>query len=260
MNIFLEDTWDATDVIDYCHDHGYNCTVLSPSQLRSMESEDFIKYTYLCNTDIVQEHLRKLALLHSHSYKNNINNLVPDTYESTYTFGRTITKMPFSDVKKISKISPIFIKPLSNDKSFDGQIYYQDDYFLGQLPRDDEIVYTSECVKFMAEYRLLIGYSENEKRMKLYGHGLISGHNMDDIFQSYHTQSYINKVIQWTPEKQFRCVDIGYTKTGWQIVEINPPFSLDDHHIPLHQYMDFVIGACNNIKNQILLESNPENF
>jgi hypothetical protein len=65
---------------------------------------------------------------------------------------------------------------------------------------------------------------------------------------------FINDLINLTGEK-FRCIDICLIKQNnqlkWGIVEINPPFSLDDYEILFENYIDFCIDSCNYIKNMI---------
>jgi len=50
----------------------------------------------------------------------------------------------------------------------------------------------------------------------------------------------------------FRCIDIGMNQSNqWFIVEINPPFSLDNHTIDMNQYIEFCIDSCQYIWEKI---------
>jgi hypothetical protein len=193
----------------------------------------------MCNTIIVKYHLNELGLLH----------LIPDTYEETYhqLYSREIKKVKFSEVKSTSH--GIFIKPTTNDKIFSGQIYYgvygvygvyDNVSFIGDLPDENDVVYSSEIVIFLSEYRILVGHG------KVYGIGYMQGQT-----NVYPDDFIINKIIELTP-LNFRCVDVGLTnKNKWIVVEINPPYSLDQYDIPLADYMQFVIDAASYLQNEI---------
>lgn len=229
MKILLEDTWLADDIKTYAKDNFLICDELSVEELYNYDSIKFFNCVYFCNTDIVQFHLK------------NINHLeiVPNTYDNKYDkfYMRSIELIKFKEVK-----SGYFIKPLSNDKIFDGQIYEDNDKFIGKLPDPETIIYQVNKLTFLCEYRLLIG------NKKLYGYGFIQGIypniqiNKNDI---------VEEIVNLT--SNYLCIDIGYTSElkKWVIVEINPPFSLDDHKIPLNDYMLFCIDACNYIRNLI---------
>lgn len=93
--------------------------------------------------------------------------------------------------------------------------------------------------------RLLIGNG------KLYGHGHICKAKTD----LYLKEMDIQKLIDLTGDS-YRCIDIGLVMKPtykWMIVEINPPFSLDDHQIPLNNYMEFCIDACSYL-NKLIYE------
>jgi len=232
MIVLLEDTWEAEDIKQYCRLHNYECRELSVDCLMSYDSNEFLSCVYFCNTDIVQHHLKNLNLQH----------IVPNTYEEKYTefFKRNIKKRVFGSITEDEL--PLFIKPTTKDKVFDGQILHPYhtfqcsfvDTFLGKLPLKDDIVYTSKVVTFVSEHRLLIG------KNKLYGIGFMSGINMKDILPT----KFVNKLVEITDD--FRCVDVGYAKElkCWVVVEINPAFSLDDYDIDIEDYMNFCIDSC----------------
>jgi len=237
--ILLEDTWleDAQDIIDYCSDLHYEYHIYSVDELYEFDSIKFFapNNVYFCNTDIVQYHLNKV----------NLWNLtfVPDTYEQIYQqfYKRNIQRRLYGSIDQNTEL-PLFMKPVTNDKIFDGQVFYSEDTFLGKIPTNDTMVYTTDVLTILSEYRLLIGNS------KLYGKGLISGINLDDVLPN----KMINEICNCT-DNLFRCIDIGYSKElkNWIIIEINPPFSLDDHHIPLADYMTFCIDSCKNINSYV---------
>jgi hypothetical protein len=225
--ILLEDSWEADDIKEYASRHHIDLIEMTPDELYAMSSDDFIHETYFCNTDIVQYHLRKLGLE---------TKIIPDCYDSRFGkfYQRQILKMPFSEIGRrasgLGSKLPVFVKPYANDKSFDGTVYSgRPDDFFGGVPPDDILCYVAEPIKILSEYRLLVGNG------KKYGIGYICGVRMDDI----PINPYINAA-----GNSYLCIDIGLTKNGWVVVEINPPFSLDDHDIQLDDYMAFCIDAC----------------
>ena len=137
----------------------------------------------------------------------------------------------------------VFIKPSLNNKSFDGQIYYDDDRFVGPLPDKNDEIYVCEKITFLCEYRLLVGHN------KIYGFGFMQGLYPDIKLESI--LNFVNDVVSKT-DNRYLCIDIGYIKEikKWSIVELNPPFSLDDYNIPLKDYINFCIDSCNYISKQ----------
>ena len=224
--ILIEDTWnidgEANDIIKWCTDHQYDYRIMTQDELRSISDLEFKNSIYFCHTDIVREH----------------NIPFPDTYEDKYKsfMKRKINTMRFDEFDFDNIPFPIFIKPIGNDKSFDGTIVsnedqYATDVILNTYPKP-VYIYTSEVIKFVSEYRLLIG------NKKLYGRGRMIGKVMKL------DNSFINELIEITDT--YRCIDIGYSNemNTWMVVEINPPFSLDDYEIDIDSYMNFCIDAC----------------
>jgi len=231
MKVLLEDTWGATDIINYCKDKNIECIVLSESDL--MKREDFFESIYFCSTDIISKKLEEKGRL----------DLIPDTYDKIYTdfYHRTINKVMFSDIiKELDGHKEIFVKPVTNNKLFDGKVITSMDDFemFGETaPSLDTYVYRSDVVEILSEARLLIGNG------RLYGHSHISKQEND----SYLKNLNIEKLIELTGDK-FVCIDIGMIPSDkWIIIEINPPYALDDYQIPLENYMEFCIDACKYI-------------
>lgn len=223
--ILLEDSWHAQDIVDYCSRNAIRCDVMSADALRKMNSTEFLQCAYFCNTATVQHHLRAVGR----------EDLVPDTYEHAYSqfYNRSFSKSMFKDVDLSS--GPKFVKPAENSKLFDGKVVQSLSDF-DERPPEDCIVYSTTPVQFAAEYRLLIGNG------KLYGCGHVRGARVDKDGLS----EMANKIIATTAGANFRCVDVGLLADIKKliVVEINPPFSLEDYAIPLSAYMSFCIDAC----------------
>lgn len=149
--------------------------------------------------------------------------------------------------KNIKFDKPYFIKSCGNDKSIDGKVIaYANEYdsYGMETPDPEADVYVCEPLTILSKQRLLIGGG------KLYGYGHMSGARTDSNFLN---EIDIENLIDITGDN-FRCIDIGLIMEPvckWIVVEINPPFSLDDYDIHLESYMEFCIDACQWINNQI---------
>ena len=237
MIFYLEDVWnedgEADDIIEYACVNNIELKIKSYADLMKIKSVDFLSEIYFCNTDIVQYHLKNIGVL---------NVIVPDTYDMKYKYHyyRDIEKILFIDF--LNKYNGIkrFIKPLENNKLFDGQIISSIDDFTDygiKIPDNNSLVYSCKPIKILSEVRLLIGNG------KIYGHS----HMCKEKNNSYlDDKNFIDDIILITGNT-FKCIDIGYIynkekcKFLWCIIEINPPFSLDDYAIPINDYINFCI-------------------
>lgn len=233
-NIYLERSWEATDIKEFFSGDNDQVHELSQEDLYKLPSRDFLSGVYFCSTDIVQHHLQKVGLSH----------LVPVAYESAYQhlLKRQTCICLLSQLPILLAKGPLFVKPYLSNKDFDGRVISSLEDYTSRgisLPGPGTICYVSEIINIVSEYRLLIG-----NQGKLYGVGHMRGTRMgvtDDILKPF---------LDATSE--FRCVDIGFVpELGWILVEINPPFSLDDYDIPLNGYMDFCIDACHAISSVV---------
>lgn len=227
--VLLEDSWQAQDIVDYCAQNAVQCDIVSADALEKMHSAEFLQCAYFCNTETVQHHLRAVGRA----------DLVPDTYEAAYNqfFCRSFSRSMLKEVD-LSK-GPRFVKPADNGKLFTGKVVQSLSDF-DDCPPLDCIVYTTDPILFVAEYRLLIGNG------KLYGRGHMCKERVEDDG----LDQIQNDLVAVTGEN-FRCVDVGLTSGKWIVVEINPPFSLDDYGIALQAYMSFCIDACASLARKV---------
>ena len=68
--MLLEDTWEASDIIEECSRLQIACSELTAGAMFNYDSELFIQHTFMCDTAIVHKHLKLLSL----------ESKVPDTY------------------------------------------------------------------------------------------------------------------------------------------------------------------------------------
>ena len=247
MKILLEDNWtydgEADDIIEYSKINNIECIILNKNELLQLDSCYFLENIYFCNTEIVQYHLKN----------TNRGDLIPDTYDKRFhdLYHRTIEKMSILEFKnKYNGITNKFIKPCGNDKYFDGRLINNltDFELYGvDIPEDNLMIYCCEPMDIIAEVRLLVG------NHKIYGYGHMSITIIDNFYQD---ELFIKKLFECI-ENDYLCVDIGYIydKTNnifrWVVIEINPPFSLDDYDISFNQYINFCIDVCKYINQKI---------
>jgi len=285
--VLLEDTWEAEDVIEECAKRGISCTEMTVDELKAVDPPRFAKSTYMCSTEIVQAHLKTVNGSGGDEVAGKESSYfakVPGTYpiELQPLFRRKIEQRKLETIG-VSEL-PLFVKPMSNDKAFDGTVVANDEQLKDLIESinsdsskgtsaDTIDVYTAEVVKFSCEYRLFVGAG------RLYGTGKIrddrtmgaseqEGNEEVEkegnklvitpscvMMNGGPSSAFMAEVIALCGEK-YMAVDVGLmTKPGgddkggdWSLVEVNPPFSLDDHGLPIGPYMDYCVDACKWIR------------
>ncbi len=240
----LEKEWEADDIIDYCNNNNIECKEMSQDEIYNMNNIFKNNYTLFCHTDIIQKNLNKYNSVHI------LSDFIPDTYHVDFKefYKRNIDKTEFSNLDKNIITYPYFVKSVGNDKSIDGTVVKNMDDLLWLCIvnkvnlQSKQMVYITEVVDFICEYRLLIGGN------KIYGIGYQRGKKMTI------PQDFIKELIQIS-KGRFFCIDCGYitSKSEWAVIEINPPYSLDQFDIPLNDYISFCVDAQKHILSKILL-------
>jgi hypothetical protein len=237
--VLLEASWEADDIKAECARLGLVCNELSQELLAGLPPAEFVRSTFCCNTAVVQAQLRAAGA----------SSGVPDTYpdELAAFLHRRVKLGTLGDVD--AHELPLFVKPQTNDKAFDGVVVHD----TAQLQRiraevaaeagpacvDAVAVFTADVVVFTVEYRLFIG------RGRLYGSGIRDG----DATLPPPPAAFVNSVVAASGDK-FWAVDVGLmdgvggTDTRWALVEVNPPFALDDCGLHIEPYMQYCIDAC----------------
>ena len=245
--VLLEDTWEADDIKDECSRVSITCRELSVGDIEEVNAIEFSKSTFMCNTELTQRKLREAGLLNKvpSTYPNSLQNLLKRSVKQ-----RILKTISVSDL-------PIFIKPVSNDKSFDGRVV-QDMPGLASLREEagdgECLVWVAEKVCFLVEHRLFVGGGE------LYGTGRIQGKG-----DAVPPESFVREVLACCGVDVFWAVDVGLMTplpgTGeggggnrgqeegseeecWAVVEVNPPFALDDHGLAIEPYCRYCRDAC----------------
>eukprot|EP00768_Dysnectes_brevis_P006310 gnl/Dysnectes_brevis/4915_a6829_803.p1 GENE.gnl/Dysnectes_brevis/4915_a6829_803~~gnl/Dysnectes_brevis/4915_a6829_803.p1 ORF type:complete len:283 (+),score=-16.43 gnl/Dysnectes_brevis/4915_a6829_803:60-908(+) len=262
-HVILEDTWLDDDCIELNDIHLY-CTknkqlivrVMKRSEIEELNCETFFDKAFFCNTEIVQSKMREVG---SDLYQR----CVPDTYDPRFQelFKRRIRQDEFGRFfsQKIDR-NPVFIKPVSNDKLFDGRVVVDPvadfvDYGLS-VPDSDTAIYICDPYEFAYELRLFVGNGKLYGQAHMRGPTPLSGESYPQLIDS----GILERVVQLSGS-DFLCVDIGFGSPvcphaeahagQWMIVELNPPFSLDDYDLCLDTYMNYCLDACAYISNEV---------
>lgn len=246
--VLLEDTWEADDVKEECIKHHVPCDEMTVIELEQYSTLEFVQSTYMCNTELIQRKLAEVGLLTK----------VPSTYPDSL-FGllkRSVEQRTLKDLKLTDL--PVFVKPVSNDKSFDGRVVTDEgglEHLLEDGGHDLECpIWAAERVSFLVEHRLFVGGG------KLYGMGRIQGSS-----DALPDESFISEVLSCCGPDVFWAVDVGLLVRAntsgkqeghkkhegneeqeccWAVVEVNPPFALDDHGLAIGPYCRFCQDAC----------------
>lgn len=255
MLVLLEDTWEADDVREECERLKIPCRELTVEQLSAYEPREFVDSVYMCNTEIVQRKLRDAF------GEAKFDAVVPCTYPQSLAslFHRKIDRKLLSRVE--AEDLPVFIKPATNDKAFDGRVV-RDTTALATLRKEateysgethEVEIYVSTVVEFWAEYRLFVGAGN------LYGMGMIrdvrkqksdTTVQLSDSCQGDPPRAFVDDVLACCGDHAFWVVDVGVLvatcpgQSQWAVVEVNPPFALDDHGLHIEPYCRYCIDAC----------------
>lgn len=291
--VLLEDSWEAADVIEECARLGITCTELAPEELRANYSaETFVgEHTFMCNTDLVQEKLREyfgcgdleavgaVPCTYPQEFLGGVDTPSVDTSSldsAEYFFARTIRRRTLGEVAAELESSdfkqPLFVKPASNDKAFDGKVVRDKEDLEAILEEvrktaavDSFPVFTAPPVRFRIEYRLFIGggriyrgtTSEDSSGDSWYMVRAEPG--LDTLFAEKGAgkqgacpvpdAAFVDAILDKVGPERFWVVDIGLVaaeaaEEQWAIVEVNPPFSVDDHGLEIELYCQYCFHTC----------------
>lgn len=215
---------DIDDLLEWCKASEIVVNEVSEDDLANMDSKEFVKTPAFTNTEVVSKHLV------------NLGKKIVDTYEPRFMelFGRKIWK-------GIPDKFPVFVKPCTNDKAFDGVVVNSLEDLAEHLEKYDlnisdfDEFYLSEVVKFVEEKRMLIG------------RGLKYNREPDWI-----PQEFIDKLLECAGKEYFTVdvglVDAGHGELECKIVEVNPPYSIDSHDIHIDTYMRFCMDFFGSLR------------
>lgn len=231
MKIIIQDTWkeeDDLELLEY---------VKKNHELIILSKEDLLKITNIndygcifCDTAILQQIFFNIY---------NIFQCYPECFEKLYN--RTIQTINSNELYNLQK--PFFVKPYSNDKTFEALIINTDD----EIESIDKniTVYTSSMSNFINEYRIFIS------NCKIYSIVDSGDFIMDNPVSMSIPTEFIDSIVELNIY-DFCVIDIGYDKliNKWSVVEVNPPFSLSSYDLEIGKYFQFCVDAYSYIINR----------
>lgn len=228
----VQDTWteeDDQELHEYLKKSDIRYEAVDRETIKTLRPMDL--EMIFCDTDLMQE------LLRSHHLYNEIE-----------TYPESLNKFYNRDIKKIQpKVLldssqypyPYFIKPVSNDKSFNGTLISSEmerDFVMSQMKNHDDLIYYCHEIKPVNEYRIFV------VDHKMFGIVDCSDFLIDTPIRKSVPPStqYIDDVLKHNTYSH--CViDVAMDKSGdfWYVIEVNPPFSLMSYGFPIDRYVEF---------------------
>lgn len=240
MYTIIQDTWneeDDQDLLNYIKDsrNNINYKILSKKEILNFNVKEID--VLFADTSIVQEII-------------GVNNIkIPKCYPDVFSVKEDYYKREIKviNARAINKFKfPYFIKPYSNDKSFEAHIVKNEadyEFLVTDLAlnnvNDDDKIYYCELVNFINEYRLFIGDYKVSGIVESTDYIVSSSRAKMDIKPS---NKFIDSILEINPYKN--CViDIGLIDNGdvkyWTIVEVNPAFALTSYNWDIDKYYNY---------------------
>jgi len=195
-----------------------------------------------CDTEIMQDLLKKYNVyIEIETY--------PDFFSKFYN--RNIIKLkPIELLDSIKFPFPYFIKPIENNKTFDGTLIESEivrNYIFTQIPDHNNLIYYCNKIKFVNEYRMFV---DNYKIS-----GIVDATEFlinDKIKHSVPPPEDIINDILKENKYPYCVIDIGIDSNNkWYLIEVNPPFSLMSYDFPIDKYIKFCTNAWNYYLDKI---------
>jgi hypothetical protein len=250
--VIVQKEWDEDDdkeLHDYLKETYPEYQIMTKEEILKLDPNDIL--IPLCDTNIVQELLKKIK-------KNKEFEMYPNFLSKFLK--RDIKIIKAFDVldKQITGDYNYFIKPISNDKSFNGSLICSDlerDLVLEEIEESnkgsvkdltkclDQNIYFCKEVKFVNEYRIFVADGE------MFGIVDCSEFLIDEknIVSEKPPTQFIKDILK-NNEYKYCIIDISKRVDGeWCLVEINPPYALMSYGFPIDQYIEFCRKAWNSL-------------
>jgi hypothetical protein len=233
MSIIVHETWNSPDdeeLHQYLEKIGYQ--IRSEEEILQLDPR-FCDVIF-AESEIIEKLLKKTFPQYQTipTYPEELNHL----------YRRKIERISFNDLTKMQR--PIFVKPVSNNKSFTGfvlkkQNLFEEEAYDGFELDPKEQIYVSESVEFLNEYRLFIANSEVVGIVES-SHFIL---DREKIKSSDPDRSFILEVLKCNTHP-WSVIDIGQLSTGqWAVVEVNPPYALSSYDWPIEKYVNYCQAA-----------------
>ena len=174
MKIIIQDTWNEEDdleLLEYVKNN-HELIILSEEQLLKITNVNDYDCIF-CDSIIFQQIFKNIY---------NVYQCYPDCFEKLYN--RNIQIINSNELTNLQK--PFFVKPYSNDKTFDALIINTDE--IKSIEKNIK-VYISPISNFINEYRIFV--SNKEIYSIVYSGNFI----MDNPVSMIITENFIDEII-----------------------------------------------------------------
>ena len=255
-SFIVQDTWDEEDdieLLEYLHSLPQSVQRLSKDEILKLKKNPTPRTMIFCDSYIIQKLL------------NAPDQVIVPSYPSELArfYGRKIILSKLGRVD--SGIWPYFVKLAGSDKTTPARVIHseKDDIELRSEISTETIVYVSDLVDFVSEWRLFLSPDKmwgcQEYSEYIMGHRLLNQNtNTDD--NSTGSKTLVIQDVKHVPENfcdavreaakplGFVVVDVGLTSTGkWCVVECNPPFALSSYELDIEVYVNYCVAAWQDI-------------
>jgi hypothetical protein len=196
-----------------------------------------------CDTSVIQELLK----LHGKYVEYPT---YPKYFDNFYNRDIRIIRAKDLMDKKIVGSYDYFVKPMANDKSFNGTLVCSDferDYLLDQIDNPDQEIYFCKKVHFVNEYRIFVADG------KCFDVADCTEELIDPTDRLAKPiappDDLINRLLEQLSDQnvhKFCVIDVALA-TGetncWCVVEQNPPYALSSYSLSIDRYVDYCSKA-----------------
>lgn len=251
--IIVQDSWNEDDdqeLHEYLKSECLDYKIMSDSNILELDPTSIA--IPFCDTAITQKLLGKL--------KN---------YKEIDTYPVNLIKFLKRDIKVIKALDMFsreitgdynyFVKPISNDKNFNGSLICSDlerDVVFDKIDDPNKEIYFCREVKFFNEYRIFVGDN------KVFGIVDCSDYLIDKkhIIKKEPPSEFIEDILNENKYKYCvidvamrsddnECGEWSAKQPLWCLVEVNPPFALSSYDYPIAKYVDFCRKAWEHLTN-----------
>lgn len=236
--IIVQDEWnddDDQELHDYLKQNYSDYKIMTKEEILELNPINFS--CIFCDTKLTKKLLEKTSkYVEIETY--------PDSLKSFLK--REIKIIKVNDLlDKQNKIEyNYFIKPIKNEKDFNGSLITSDlerELVLEEIKDLDEKIYFCKEEKFTNEYRLFILDG------KLFGMVDCSEFLIDEKLEKpiEPPKEFIEELLKANEYKNC-IIDISRRVDGeWCLIEVNPPYALMSYGFPIESYVEFCLKSWN---------------
>ncbi|VBB19038.1 hypothetical protein YASMINEVIRUS_1570, partial [Yasminevirus sp. GU-2018] len=234
--VVVQKEWDEEDdkeLHDYLRETYPTYRIFSKDEILELDPDSIV--ALFCDTSIFQQYLRE----------NNVYEMF-ETYPTSLEmfYKRNIKTIKATDLTNTNVTGDFnyFVKPVTNDKSFNGTLItsaFERDYIIEKIEESaktlDVYIYHCEEVKFVNEYRVFVvdgvslGIADSTEF-------LIDEKDRRNVTPP---DSFVDEVLK-NLQYSHCVVDIAMKDNGeWCVIEVNPPYATMSYGFPIDKYFEF---------------------